>query len=68
LADIPALMMLGQSIGDRSKRLIFSFHREHLCAGPISPLSRPLLFTPPPDGDGHWRLCSPFLRKFQFAT
>lgn len=27
LADIPALMMLGQSLGDRSQRRMFSFHR-----------------------------------------
>lgn len=53
LADIPALMMLGQSIGDRSKRLIFSFHREHLLRWPDQSAEPPaFLFTPPPDGDG----------------
>ena len=53
LADIPALMMLGQSIGDRSKRLIFSFHREHLLRWPDQSAEPPgFLFTPPPSGDG----------------
>ncbi|WP_207255299.1 SAVED domain-containing protein, partial [Pseudomonas sp. GW704-E2] len=53
LADIPALMMLGQSIGDRSKRLIFSFHREHLLRWPDQCAEPPsFLFTPPPNGDG----------------
>ncbi|PMZ55234.1 HNH endonuclease, partial [Pseudomonas sp. GW247-3R2A] len=53
LADIPALMMLGQSIGDRSKRLIFSFHREHLLRWPDQSAEPPsFLFTPPPNGDG----------------
>ncbi|MDN5485388.1 MAG: SAVED domain-containing protein [Pseudomonas sp.] len=53
LADIPALMMLGQSIGDRSKRLIFSFHREHRLRWPDQSAEPPVfLFTPPPEGDG----------------
>ena len=53
LADIPALMMLGQGIGDRSKRLIFSFHREHRLRWPDQSAEPPaFLFTPPSDGDG----------------
>jgi len=53
LADIPALMLLGQAIGDRSKRLLFSFNREHHLRWP-NPLAEPpeFQFIPPPDGDG----------------
>lgn len=53
LADIPALMMLGQSLGDRSKRLLFSFNREHQLRWPNQSAEPPeFLFTPPADGDG----------------
>lgn len=53
VADIPALMMLGQSIGDRSKRLLFSFNREHHLRWPNQSAEPPeFLFTPPIDGDG----------------
>jgi len=53
VADIPALMLLGQTIGDRSKRLIFSFNREHLLRWPDQSAEPPeYLFTPPPAGDG----------------
>ncbi|MCK9503687.1 MAG: SAVED domain-containing protein [Porticoccaceae bacterium] len=53
LADIPALMLLGQAIGDRSKRLLFSFNREHHLRWPDLSAEPPkFLFTPPPDGDG----------------
>ncbi|RRW39953.1 HNH endonuclease [Pseudomonas luteola] len=53
LADIPALMMLGQSLGDRSKRLLFSFNREHQLRWPNQSAEPPeFLFTPPADGSG----------------
>ncbi|WOB51315.1 SAVED domain-containing protein [Xanthomonas hydrangeae] len=48
LADIPALIMLGQTIGDRSNRLIFSPNREH-------GLKWPDLDAAPPD----YRLVEP---------
>lgn len=52
LADIPALMLLGQVIGDRSKRLLFSFSREHRLRWPDQTAEPPeFLFTPPPNGD-----------------
>lgn len=52
LADIPALMILGQAIGDRSKRMLFSFNREHLLRWPNQSAEPPeFLFTPPPDGN-----------------
>lgn len=52
VADIPALMLLGQAIGDRSKRLLYSFHREHHLRWPDQTAEPPeFLFTPPPDGD-----------------
>ena len=52
VADIPALMLLGQAIGDRSKRLLFSFNREHHLRWPEQSAEPPeFLFTPPPDGD-----------------
>lgn len=52
IADIPALMLLGQAIGDRSKRLLFSFNREHHLRWPDQSAEPPVfLFTPPPDGD-----------------
>jgi hypothetical protein len=52
LADIPALMILGQAIGDRSKRLLFSFNREHGLCWPDQSAEPPeFLFTPPPEGD-----------------
>lgn len=53
LADIPALILLGQAIGDRSKRLLFSFNREHQLRWPDPSAEPPeFLFTSPPDGDG----------------
>lgn len=53
LADIPALMLLGQAIGDRSNRLLFSFNREHRLRWPDQSADPPeFLFTPPQDGDG----------------
>lgn len=53
IADIPGLILLGQAIGDRSKRLLFSFNREHHLRWP-DPAAEPpeFLFTSPPDGDG----------------
>lgn len=53
VADIPALMLLGQAIGDRSKRLLFSFNREHQLRWPNQSAEPPeFLFTPPAAGDG----------------
>ncbi|WP_409312044.1 SAVED domain-containing protein [Pseudomonas putida] len=53
VADIPALIMLGQSLGDRSKRLLFSFNREHQLRWPDQSAEPPeFAFTPPADGDG----------------
>ena len=53
LADIPALIMLGQSLGDRSKRLIFSYNREHQLRWPNQSAEPPnFLFSPPVDGEG----------------
>ncbi|MDH4565242.1 HNH endonuclease [Pseudomonas sp. BN414] len=52
VADIPALMLLGQAIGDRSKRLLFSFNREHRLRWPDQAAEPPaFLFTSPPDDD-----------------
>ncbi|CDH23576.1 HNH endonuclease [Xenorhabdus bovienii] len=53
LADIPALMMLGQSIGDRSKRFLFSSSRSHQLRWPDkSALPPEFRYTPAPDGEG----------------
>lgn len=53
LADIPALIMLGQSLGDRSKRLLFSFSREHQLHWPNQSAEPPVfVFRPPADGAG----------------
>nr|WP_306798052.1 SAVED domain-containing protein [Pectobacterium carotovorum] len=53
LADIPALIMLGQSLGDRSKRLLFSYNREHQLRWPNQSAEPPkFLFSPPMDGEG----------------
>ena len=53
VADIPALIMLGQSLGDRSKRLLFSFNREHQLRWPDQSAEPPeFVFTPPADGEG----------------
>jgi len=52
IADIPALMMLGQAIGDRSKRLLFSYSREHFLRWPDqSAEPSEFIFTPPPKSD-----------------
>lgn len=53
LADIPALIMLGQSLGDRFKRLLFSYNREHLLRWPNQSAEPPnFLFSPAKDGEG----------------
>jgi len=53
LADIPALIQLGQAIGDRSKRLLFSFNREHGLHWPDQSAEPPeYLFSAAPAGDG----------------
>jgi hypothetical protein len=52
VADIPALILLGQAIGDRSKRLLFSSSREHRLRWPDQLAEPPkFLFSLPPDGD-----------------
>lgn len=53
LADIPALMMLGQALGDRSKRFTFSPNRETGLRWPDVNADPPeFRITPLPDGDG----------------
>jgi hypothetical protein len=53
LADIPALMMLGQSIGDRFNRQLYSVHREHRLRWPNEDANPPEFhFTLPTEGDG----------------
>ena len=53
LADIPALMMLGQALGDRSKRVLFSPNREHGLRWPDALAEPPsFVFTPAPEGEG----------------
>lgn len=53
LADIPALILLGQSIGDRSKRLLFSANREHGLKWPDTSAAVPkFVFSLPPEGTG----------------
>jgi hypothetical protein len=53
LADIPALMLLGQAIGDRSKRLLFSLNREHGLRWPNQSADPPeFRFTPATEGEG----------------
>lgn len=52
LADIPSLIALGQTIGDRSNRLIFSSNREYGLKWPDTDATPPeYRFTAPPDGD-----------------
>ncbi|MFK8400041.1 SAVED domain-containing protein [Pseudomonas sp. BGr12] len=52
VADIPALMMLGKAIGDRSKRLLFSYNREHFLRWPDQSAEPPeFVFSSPPKGD-----------------
>lgn len=53
VADMPALVLLGQCIGDRSNRSLFSFSREHGLSWPDSGAAPPeYLYTEPPEGDG----------------
>jgi len=53
VADIPALMLLGQAIGDRTNRRLYSFHREHRLRWPDEAARPPVFqFTPAPQGDG----------------
>lgn len=53
LADIPALIILGQAIGDRSNRYLFSRSRTHGLHWPSKSASPPdYIFSPPPQGDG----------------
>lgn len=53
LADIPALIVVGQAIGDRMPRQPYSFHR--ISGVQWADTSSPppaFRYTPPPDGDG----------------
>lgn len=53
LADIPALMVVGQAIGDRMPRQLYSFHRISRLQWPDAEAAPPaFLYTPPPEGDG----------------
>ncbi|QCR38609.1 SAVED domain-containing protein [Nissabacter sp. SGAir0207] len=53
LADIPALIMLGQAIGDRSNRYLFSRSRTHGLHWPSKAASPPdYIFAAAPSGDG----------------
>lgn len=53
VADMPALVLLGQCIGDRSNRSLFSFNREHGLNWPDPGAQPPkFLYTAPPKGDG----------------
>lgn len=53
LADMPALVLLGQCIGDRSNRALFSYNREHGLSWPDPGAAPPeYLYTAPPEGDG----------------
>ncbi len=53
VADMPALVLLGQCIGDRSNRSLFSFNREHGLTWPAPSAEPPTyLYTTPPEGDG----------------
>lgn len=53
VADMPALVLLGQCIGDRSKRSLFSFNREHGLTWPDLTAETPTyLYSAPPEGDG----------------
>ncbi len=67
VADIPALVLLGQAIGDRSKRLLFSSNREYGLKWPDQSASPPeYLFTPAPDGDGPLALVLSISAKIPF--
>lgn len=53
LADIPALMVVGQAIGDRMPRQLYSFHRISRVQWPDTGATPPAFqYTPPPKGDG----------------
>lgn len=53
VADMPALMLLGRCIGDRSKRLLFSFSREHGVTWPDTSADPPAyIASAPPASEG----------------
>ncbi|EKN4699493.1 HNH endonuclease [Yersinia ruckeri] len=53
VADIPALMLLGQAIGDRTKRFLFSMSRSHGLRWPDKSAEPPdFLFSSAPEGKG----------------
>ncbi|MFU2370799.1 SAVED domain-containing protein [Escherichia coli] len=53
LADIPALFLLGQTIGDRYKRFQFSFNREHMLRWPDTDAQPPTFSASElPEGEG----------------
>ena len=53
VADIPSLMVLGQSLGDRFNRYLFSSNREHRLKWPDLKAEGPqFIFTPPSPGEG----------------
>jgi len=53
VADFASLIMLGQALGDRSKRLLFSYERQHRLRWPDQLAEAPeFRYIPPPLGDG----------------
>lgn len=65
LADIPALIMLGQAIGDRSNRYLFSRSRTHGLRWPSKSASPPdYIFSPAPQGNGPLALVLRYRRLF----
>ena len=53
LADIPALMLFGLTVGDRLGRRLFSPHRQHGLRWPEPQAAPPaFVYAPPPDGYG----------------
>ena len=53
IADIPSLILLGQSLGDRFNRYLFSSSREHRLHWPDHNSVPPeFVYTPPPQGEG----------------
>lgn len=53
VADMPALVLLGQSIGDRSTRFLFSYNREHRLNWPDPKAAAPSYTrSEPPAGEG----------------
>jgi hypothetical protein len=68
VADIPALVMLGQVIGDRSPRKLFSSNRTTGLRWPQPQAEPPeFLFSPPPPGSGALALVMSLSAKIPMA-